>query len=901
MTAAWRRRALSGLGALAVTASSLTLFGAQTAPASAAVDTGSSVTLTKTVKRTHLEPDGTETAVDSRTVTVTVRQTKDLRSRQPVEVSWSGARPTAGTFGDPNSPDARQAEYPFVVMECRGVDSTTVPLAQQLRPETCWTGTTRERDLNDGNFAFPPWRVDRYESAADRKQYVGLPNPLPSCYDQGAVARRALHFVDVKGKDYSNGDASCPDAPPESATSVNSNQPPNTTYANTGLNGKGTTKFTIWTSEDNASLGCGGGVTCSLVAIPIMGISCDAAGKSLPAADQPTGSDLDDAKAACEKNGTYTAGSPPNGGSAAVAVTGRLWFSESNWRNRLSFKLDFAPLNNVCDITGGAGGTDIYGSELLASLTTQWRPAFCLSKTRSPFKHVQVGEPQAANLLKAETVDAAFVSRQPDGGFTGPVAKAPITLTGFSISYVIDDAQRQPYLSLKLNARLLAKLLSQSYPGIVPVQQEYDALSHNPLDMSSDPEFRALNPGIRNGVSDSAAASTLFSLSSDSDVIYALTSYIKADPDAADFLYGVPDPWGMTVNPSYKKISLPVTSWPLLDSFEPKQYYESGQNVCLKNDPTPILPLIANPTARLSNTATAVQFGNSPPQTTCQQIGDQEEGAKLVSAGRQFPGFRFVVAVTSLGDAARYDLSSADLQTYVAPGTPEKFTDAKGRSFASATDDGLRAAASLFRPDSTSGAWAYDYALNLTAAGAKAYPGSMLVYLDAPTTGLPKAQAVGLSQLLTFAAGSGQVRGYGVGQLPPGYLPLTAANNLSSQLARTKQSALDVAAQNSGTTGVVAPSPPPVPLAPPPTTGGTSGTPVVPGVVTPGQLPTPAGSDPTVAQPDGITPVASSLGTTKGVAAGFASSIVPLLASLGLAGAIGCALLMTLGRPKAAV
>ena len=58
----------------------------------------------------------------------------------------------------------------------------------------------------------------------------------------------------------------------------------------------------------------------------------------------------------------------------------------------------------------------------------------------------------------------------------------------------------------------------------------------------------------------STAASSLLSLNTSSDEIYALTSYINADPEARAWLNGSPDPWGMIVNPNYKGITLPTSS-----------------------------------------------------------------------------------------------------------------------------------------------------------------------------------------------------------------------------------------------------------------------------------------------------------------------------------------------------
>nr|WP_284288616.1 hypothetical protein [Angustibacter aerolatus] len=102
------------------------------------------VSLTRTLTREHLR-DGDDVRVDRRTVTVKVDQTANLRSRQPITVAWSGAHPTGAVVPDQNSPSAAQQEYPVVVLECRGVDSTSVPASQRLRPENCWTQSSRER------------------------------------------------------------------------------------------------------------------------------------------------------------------------------------------------------------------------------------------------------------------------------------------------------------------------------------------------------------------------------------------------------------------------------------------------------------------------------------------------------------------------------------------------------------------------------------------------------------------------------------------------------------------------------------------------------------------------------------------------------------------------------------
>ena len=939
------RRVCSGAAATSLVVTGLALgvprlaLAATDPPADAGIDSGA-VSLTRTVTRSHLEADGSEAKVDSRTVTLKVTQTKALHSRQPVVVSWSGARPTAGTVGDPNSPEARQQEYPFVLIECRGVDSPTAAAADRLTPETCWTGSSRERVLADRDTGFGPWRLDRYETAARRRAFVGVTSPLPATCDPSyASGERWLHFTNARGVEYASDGQSCPSVPPESVVVNSASQPANTTYAATQLNGTGSTKFTTWTSEDNASLGCGGRVKCALVAIPIMGISCDLTAKELPVADRPTaGRQSDTAGKRCKASGAYQPGKPRIGGTEDLAVSGALWFSESNWRNRITVPLGFAPLNNICDIAGGRPGVDVYGSELAAQLTTQWRPGFCLDAKRTPFKHIQIGEPQAANLLKTGSVPAAFVTNPPADGFGKPVVMAPVSLTGFAVSYAIDDANQGRYTSLRLTARLLAKLLTESYPGISPVRDEYPALAHNPLDISQDPEFIALNPGIRHGVPDSAAASTILNLSSDSDVVRAVTSYIAADPEAKLWLNGSPDPWGMTVNPNYTTdskhpghVTLPVNNWPLRDAFEPTKYYTSGVNICLQSAPTPILPLIAAPTARLANIALALQFANSSAQLVCQSVQDKgADGAKLVSQGRQNPGFRFVIGLTSLGDANRYDLDTAALQTHVAAAAAGTFTTDVGRTFVSPDGASLKAAAGLLTPDDATGTWKFPYdTVTTDPKAAAAYPGAMLISLAAPTSGLDARTAAGVSQLLAFAAGPGQVRGLDIGQVPPGFLPLTDANGLAAERAYTVRAAAAVAAQAGAllvpsTKAVTtkpgagsSPSPAAVRGGPQPDgsrlgSGGSAGAgngatsgiehiaPPASGVDSNGGASGGAadrsGRSPQVAP--SATPVANlASGITAGVSSLLAAGMFPLLLLIGLIGLLTAAVINRLGRP----
>jgi hypothetical protein len=72
----------------------------------------------------------------------------------------------------------------------------------------------------------------------------------------------------------------------------------------------------------------------------------------------------------------------------------------------------------------------------------------------------------------------------------------------------------------------------------------------------------------------------------------------------------------------------------------------------------------------------------------------------------------------------------------------------------------------------------------------------MLISTDVPTHGLAKALGKEYGKFLDFVAAGGQRSGFGTGQLPTGYLPMTAANGAAKMVAYTRAAAADVAAQN---------------------------------------------------------------------------------------------------------
>ncbi len=839
---------------------------------------------TETISRAHLVA-GVSTPVDTRTVTATVSQTTKLRDRQAITVQWSGAHPTGGLVADVNSSAASQEEYPVVVMQCRGVDDSSAPTAKQVSPQTCWTQTPLERFQADYGFTFPPYRVDLWARPADRTAQAGQPDPFPSaCEGQAGSATHWVPFVAADGHAYYGGGRSgCAGIAPEASLSSPALQPSNTTYGVSDLSGNGSAKFVVQTADTNASLGCSDTVACSLVIIPIMGISCDTDAAKLPVEDQP-GDAAADAFALCSKTGFYKPGDTA-GGSVDVedlAVAGQLWWSESNWRNRITVPLSFSQSASVCSVFNSAVPAYVYGSETMAQATEQWGPHFCLNSTLFKFQHVQTGEPQAKNLLESGSIEAAFQAGAPQTPFTRRVVEAPVAVTGFVVAVEVDDVHGHPAATVKLNPRLLAKLLSESYPSNSSMKAAYAALGRNPSNIAEDPEFQALNPGLPTSILNGEQAASILTLSSDSDVIWALTSYLNADPEARAWLNGTPDPWGMVVNPRYERIVLPVTNWPLLDTFIPKDWYATGTNPCLTGKQgVPWLPLVSSPVSNLATITLDMQFDIANPLISCSNA--QLPNQKLVAMGRQAPGNRFIFGITSLPDAERYQLSTAALQTQVSSGAGTKFTDSTGRTFVAPSYDSLKAAVAMLKPDKTLNTWLLPYAsMRTSSTGAGAYPGTLLLSMDVAVEGLPKADAARYATLLRFAVGSGQTPGLGNGQLPPGYLPLTTTNGGAALTAFSLRAANAVANQTGAlplvTGGTLAP---PVPA----TTGG-AGTGGNGGVGTPPPTTTPG--PPTTTPPPTTGPVVAGatqpLGSTTGVGSGAGGLVLPLVLLLALVG-----------------
>jgi hypothetical protein len=730
----------------------------------AGTDDVGAFTQTKTVTREFVDDDETE-LVDSRDVTVNVDHTANLRGRERVKINWSGARPSAGRAADPAGEKGLAQEYPVVILQCRGIDNADLPPAQQLSQKTCWTSTVQQRSQSSVE-RNAVWRHDAYAAPADREQKSGL-DDTTGCDIDPDYSTHATPFVPVKGKTF----AACSSStmPPEAA--VGASFPPAEVAAFTGANGTGQVNFEVRSATENESLGCSDTTPCSIVVIPIMGLSC---------ADTPSTD-------ACEATGSLRPGSNnfANEGVDA-AVSPLYWWSESNWRNRITVPLTFGLAPDACDVLDPRAPTAFYGSELMSQAALQWSPAYCLRKDRFKFQLNRLGDEPAFSLIEKGEASAAFVSdTREKSSKEESFGYAPTAVTGFAISYIIDEpdnaGERQ---ELRMTPRLIAKLLTQSYVGS-ELGRQHPGMTNNPVSLNLDPEFRALNPGL-DGVGREAGAA-LLSLSESSDVISSLTSYIATNKEAMSFVNGAADPWGMVVNPTYRKVKLGTAEFPLLDTFVP-----ASQEECRQQNPGPYFSQLAAPVTTFRKIAEAVLDAWPNTQTKCER-SSQSDPYKTGRLDRQGVGTRFMLGVVSLGDASRFGLHTASLQTRSTVDPRAAFDSADGRTFVAPNDASLAAAASVAKATSTSKA--FDMGQARLVKKPSAYPGTMIVYTAAKTRGLDKAEAKKVASFIRISTTEGQVRGSGNGKLPDGYVPITKSGPTAALYAQAQKVSKLVEAQ----------------------------------------------------------------------------------------------------------
>jgi len=521
--------------------------------------------------------------------------------------------------------------------------------------------------------------------------------------------------------------------------------------------------------------------------------------------------------------------------------------SQTHWDRRIEVPLAFAPVAAGCKIASGLKQVLAHDSALTA--LRSWQPEFCegsntASSVLGPLQDFSV-------RLGLSQPNRMGVVGVPDE-HPATAVKAPLLTSGVVIGFAID--RRIPYgqegyaldgtreTTLNLNARLVAKLLTQSYDsGAAPNggkssgynSDVYSGGFHptftpkrsfpadNPRRLYDDPEFQELNPAVMSWLRMGAnlppqdMADVLVSFG-DTDAYQVLWQWVTSDPEAKAFLAGTPDPDGMRVNPYYRgQLTSATSSFPLLDP------------TCVDNleakdaDGFPLLCQINNH-PRVEDDGDAAQAAVRGDTKRVNQAPLVFSGATGYRAEpRQEVGQRGLLVVTTTAVAERYGLPTARLQNAsdtFAAATPAAMAAAR-RQMTERSDGVL-----LPRPEKVSG---------------DGYPLTTMSYAIVDVAATTQAQNDAFAAILSYAVEEGQTPGTAVGQLPPGYAPLSPA--LAAQTLTAIATLRDPSGLLAEAPAPAAPADPgSAPSAPAPVTGGSALPPVTPGEVT---VPRPVASD----------------------------------------------------------
>lgn len=643
--------------------------------------------------------------------------------------------------------------------------------------------------------------------------------------------------------------------------------------------GSGSADFQIETQQQNTFLGCTDTSPCSLVIVPNWGGNQgggETKGTQVNCTDHSLDGSFLDTDQALDPYMGYPC----------------------SWADRIIVPLTFAPTpGENCPAADAQFNAE--GAPGLEQAMNQWLPGWCKPAAASGQAPVVVGYDSTVNeylarqnflgsgqALSAST-DVALVTDPASADATNgarPFTYAPVSDSAISIVYYVDNqTDGTPITNLVLNARLMAKLLTQSYalqfgqcnsqPNPNTPSQICDpAVSGNPIDIFHDPEFQQLNPEY-------TTASFLPSnpqhvlpdfmptvLAGNSDMTFELTRWIESDPEARAFLAGQPDQWGMRVNDNYRGIDFPISE------FLPR---DPGWN----NFPNPgeSIQLTWNPLSGLEN---VVQRFAGNTSTSLNQNGPKcslpsWNGGPCTGGTWNYPldapqniGQRALFAVVDQGSAASFRFPVA------------KIVNAAGNAVAPTTTSMSAALNDMAtNPDKIT-----QFA-NDTSTDPAQYPLTTVDYAMVPTCGLPQAKVTAISQFLNNVSTTAQDFGTSPGDLPfGGYLALTNQQKAQTQAAATKVSTQactspppdttvsGVNTSNVGTSGGLNGNGPGVSGSTAP--GTTSNAPSTTGANRGGNGTTPSGNTP---QSKSNTP----LGLKSMDTNGFASFVLPVALGLG--------------------
>jgi ABC-type phosphate transport system substrate-binding protein len=672
---------------------------------------------------------------------VTVSQTRNL-SNQGVKVSWSGL--------DRTMPGELASNY-VQIMQCWGDE--TGPTPQQCQWGSPITATenlmgsfSANRDLMRGE---------------DPKQPYNTSFLIPPPVNQPFLKSYRVPFNTVSGESTYN------------FIRYFSNETSNEfSAAPTGVSGGGEAVFEIQTSLEAPHLGCGaqtatGPRGCWLAVVP---------------------------RGELRANGTRILEGERLNGSP---------LSASNWANRVQIPLSFSPLTVSCAL--GNSERRVVGTEMISAAFYSWQPSLC--KDIATFGYSQIGDGEARRQITGSLFGSsglAFIADPIDDELKGKnqLVYAPVANSAVVVAFNIEKNFKSdsPLVSqngslvteLKLNARLVAKLLTQSYRNDVPGGNNQEHVKDNPRSLVADPEFIQLNPDFEYFQRGLEPGGLLVALGS-SDSTALVWRWLQNDPKANAFLKGTPDQWGMKLNKYYSSLELATDTE--IESFPKADLSTYRPN---SNTPEPgFSTLDMRPYSHdMLDAAAAARRGDSKSKT----IWDPNKLPPAFSSGGAQPiGQRFMLAITDLPAAERYGLGVATLVS--STGQESKPTAIT-----------MNAAVSAMPVDASTG---ISYNDGKSVKGT-AYPWTSLTYAVVNVCTQTSKALSEYSSMLNYAAGPGQVAGEAQGMLPYGYVPLPA--NLKAQAKAVATSLLSSTVAKNCPSNVVPeeekPNPTPTPTVP---------------------------------------------------------------------------------------
>jgi len=487
------------------------------------------------------------------------------------------------------------------------------------------------------------------------------------------------------------------------------------------------------------------------------------------------------------------------------------------WDNRIVVPLDFVKVAAACEV--GSSETRVIGSELMIAAMSSWQPELCrnlkatysFSTNSDTVARAQMLDGRAPVAFTGLPISSGELETDQDRAtlVKTTVAYAPVAISGAVIAFNAELSNGRQ-VDMKLSPRIMAKIFTQSYRFLVPSSSSDPAknVAHLPainqslLFLFQDPEFQALNPG--NASQFLVNPAIALPGPGGADAIRQVWRWIQADADAVSFLDGNPDPIsGMSVNPYYLPKGHPNAVVPTFTEAgefardpngavimravgltnidgSPRKLSTTPLNTFSKDDESKV-PLKLNgersrfDTLQFSPYADTLLGGaqqafrantRARTQWDPNRVNAAGEIGDWVSGGPQQPGQKFLITITDSASAIRYGLSVASLQL------PDS------REFVAPNSATFAAALNALAPTSLDAVRQVDPAL-VRSGG---YPLTMVTYALVNLTKSTPASRASVTSMLAQVTTSGQVSGSATGQLPAGYLPLTAA--LSEQSAQ---------------------------------------------------------------------------------------------------------------------